>query len=73
MMQTDSEIIKIGTLGTEEDFIKYGMNKDAVIDLERIVSTKSIVNRTGTSLGSGKVFKETVDMSMTPINTLKIT
>lgn len=72
MMETTSEIISIGAQGSEGDFLKYGMNKEAIIDLERTVSTKSIVNRASTSLGSGKVFKETIDTSMIPIKSLKI-
>ncbi|PZT57523.1 LamG-like jellyroll fold domain-containing protein [Paenibacillus silvae] len=52
---------------SEENFIKYGLNKNEVIETYKQMSKKSYLTTSSTQIGSGKVFKQKVDTSKIPI------
>ncbi|WP_340032472.1 discoidin domain-containing protein [Paenibacillus sp. FSL K6-1122] len=57
----------------EVDFIKYGMEKNYEIVLSDNYSNKSFIKKSNTTLGSGKVFKQKINTTETPIKKASIT
>ncbi|KAF6625010.1 hypothetical protein H6F38_27615 [Paenibacillus sp. EKM208P] len=57
----------------ENDFIRYGLNKSTQIDLSDTVKYRGYVNKNLTILGSGKVFRHSVNTIKTPIKGATIT
>ncbi|PIH59770.1 discoidin domain-containing protein [Paenibacillus sp. LK1] len=58
---------------TEDIFIRFGMNKAKLIDLENETVFKNYVNQTSQLLGTGKVFKQKIDTAKIPIKKASIT
>ncbi|GAB6930070.1 hypothetical protein JCM10914A_40530 [Paenibacillus sp. JCM 10914] len=57
---------------SEENFIKYGMDKETSIDTYSPMNTQSFAVDQSETLGSGKVFKQTIDKSKLPIKNVSI-
>lgn len=57
---------------TESNFINYGVNKPIELDLSAEMSTKSFMEQSPTTLGSGKVFKKSIVTSQFPIKKVSI-
>ncbi|SEL81302.1 F5/8 type C domain-containing protein [Paenibacillus sp. cl141a] len=73
MMQTNSTTIDLVTQApNEDDFIKFGIDKATIIDLDRTLDTKSFLDKNGTNLGTGKVFKRTIDTNSVKIKRVMI-
>ncbi|WP_158702666.1 discoidin domain-containing protein [Paenibacillus faecalis] len=62
----------MGLDGSEESFIKYGIEDDTQINLNESISTVKHYNNKAEPLGSGKVFKHSIDTTKTPIKRLTI-
>lgn len=58
---------------SEKMFLDHGLNKSYTLDLNQKMSDKSYVNTTSQILGSGKVFKQKIDTTKTPIKKAAIT
>ncbi|MCR8641568.1 discoidin domain-containing protein [Paenibacillus sp. N1-5-1-14] len=58
---------------TEQDFIKYGMDRVTILDLNEEIVLKSFVDSNQTTLGSGKVFSQKINTSKIPIKKVSIT
>lgn len=56
----------------EKYFINYGMDEQTVVELGSACQFKNYVNQTSSTLGSGKVFKQTIDTSKIAINKASI-
>ncbi|MDH6671980.1 hypothetical protein M2277_002642 [Paenibacillus sp. LBL] len=73
MMQTNSKIIDlVAQVANEDEFIKFGIDKGTTIDLNRTLNTKSFLDRNGTSLGTGRVFKRNIDTTSVTIKKIMI-
>ncbi|MCP1185119.1 discoidin domain-containing protein [Paenibacillus sp. 1781tsa1] len=57
----------------ESNFLNHGMNKSLSIDLSSIFESSAFIEQNATTLGSGKVFKQKIDTSKTPIKKASIT
>ncbi|MNV32615.1 hypothetical protein D3C71_1239570 [compost metagenome] len=60
------------TIG-EIDFINYGLNKNDKIDLNDKISVQNHIVSDSTILGSGKVYRKTIDLSKISIKKVTIT
>jgi hypothetical protein len=58
---------------SESEYIKYGLEKTAIINLTSSLTEKIFIEQTSTTLGSGKVFKQTINTSNVPIKKASIT
>ncbi|WP_366345720.1 SPRY domain-containing protein [Paenibacillus amylolyticus] len=58
---------------SESSFVEYGMNKGESIDLASDISSINTINTSSSTLGSGKVFKQKINTSKTPIKKASIT
>ncbi|WP_091014558.1 MULTISPECIES: discoidin domain-containing protein [Paenibacillus] len=58
---------------SEGIFIKYGIQKNETIETYKQMSKRSYLTTSSTQLGSGKVFKQKIDTSKTPIKKASIT
>ncbi|MBD8839517.1 discoidin domain-containing protein [Paenibacillus sp. CFBP 13594] len=58
---------------SEGIYIKYGLNKNEVIETYKQMSKKSYLTTSSTQIGSGKVFKQKIDTTKTPIKKASIT
>lgn len=56
----------------ENDFINFGNSIGDSIGFDKIISTKAKTSKTSTTLGSGKVFKTTIDTTKIPIKSVTI-
>ncbi|MCM3256970.1 discoidin domain-containing protein [Paenibacillus lautus] len=73
MMQTNSTTIDLSTQApNEDDFIKFGIDKATIIDLDRTLDTKSFLDKNGTNLGTGRVFKRNIDTTSVSIKKIVI-
>lgn len=54
-------ILKSIDTPSESNFIKHGMDKSTVLDLSTSMTKKSFIEQSPTTLGSGKVFKKSID------------
>lgn len=64
--------LKLVSMLTEDSFLVYGMDKNTNINLENdVASVTNIVDKSET-LGSGKVFKQKIDTTKSPIKNLRI-
>ncbi|QWU14468.1 F5/8 type C domain-containing protein [Paenibacillus sophorae] len=63
----------IEPVAVEGSFIKNGMDKNTIVNLDTAFSRKSFVNRGDTAIGSGKVFKQSIDSTKIPIKNVTIT
>lgn len=57
----------------EDDYLKYGMDKNAQVEMESTFVQKSTIQTSEESIGSGKVFKQKLDTSKMPIKKASIT
>ncbi|WP_270169791.1 discoidin domain-containing protein [Paenibacillus sp. SYP-B4298] len=57
---------------TEQNFIKYGMNKGSILDMKVSMNNKILINTSSSRLGSGKLFKQVIDSSRMPIKKITI-
>lgn len=68
MMESYANYVSFGVkTPNENDYINRGLNKSAVVDLSKTLSTRVLVEVNTTTLGSGKVFKRTIDTSLIAI------
>ncbi|MEI2284342.1 hypothetical protein [Paenibacillus polysaccharolyticus] len=58
---------------TENDFVRRGMNKGMTIYLDDEFTERRLLNRDHSQLGVGKVFKQKIDTSKTPIKQVSFT
>ncbi|OME54151.1 hypothetical protein BSK59_16360 [Paenibacillus odorifer] len=58
---------------SESVFINNGLSKDDSLDMTTPINTKSFHNSSFSNLGSGKVFKLTIDTSKVPIKKVRVT
>lgn len=66
-------LLSVGVGGTEQDFLKYGLEKLDQIDLSSPLSTRGFVEKNTTTVGSGRVFKRSFDTSKIAIKKATIT
>jgi F5/8 type C domain. len=52
---------------SEENFIKYGMNKGDMVDLTVPLNNRSFIEQEYQPLGNGKVFRKSINTTKTPI------
>lgn len=57
---------------TVKHFVNIGMDKSAVIDLNKKISKRAFVEYSPTKLGIGKVFSKSIDTSELPIKNIAI-
>ncbi|MFF3145803.1 discoidin domain-containing protein [Streptomyces sp. NPDC057927] len=57
---------------SEDNFLKYGMDKSTTIDLTEEITTRKLIEQSPTVLGNGKVFKKSIDTSKIPIKKVEI-
>lgn len=71
------DYVKIIDLGNktlnETDYMSKGLNKGFVVDVNREITKRVGIESTSSTLGSGKVFKKTVDTTGIPIKNVSIT
>ncbi|WP_339837378.1 SPRY domain-containing protein [Paenibacillus sp. FSL R7-0272] len=58
---------------TENDFVRRGINKGMTINLDDEFTERRLWNRDHSQLGVGKVFKQKIDTSKTPIKQVSFT
>ncbi|WP_342423196.1 LamG domain-containing protein [Paenibacillus sp. FSL E2-0178] len=66
------ELLQVSTL-TESHFLKYGIDYGSEIALSESISERVFIDDSPTVLGSGKVFKQSIDTSKVPIKNVSIT
>lgn len=71
MYELDKYISSVDDL--ESSFLKHGMDKEKIIDLNDEFSEKRLLVKNNSQLGSGKVFKQKIDTSKLPIKKASIT
>lgn len=57
---------------SESAFLNYGFDKTAILDLSKKMINKTFIKQSSTTLGSGKVFKKSIDTSKIPIKKVSI-
>jgi len=57
---------------SEQNFINHGIDKSTTIDLNSQMTNKVFIEQSSTPLGSGKVFKKSIDTLVTPIKKVEI-
>lgn len=57
---------------TEDDYVEEGMKINTSIDFNKIIIDKIYVQKKQTLIGSGKVFKQTIDTTRVPIKKVTI-
>lgn len=70
---TSYSTVKYLSLIQEDDFIRHGLDRSAQIDLSDTVKHKGYVSKNSTIVGSGKVFRHSVDTTKTLIKGATIT
>lgn len=68
---TKSSLVEVLS-SSEQDFINHGMDKPFELDMSTEMSTKTFVKQTPITLGSGKVFRKSIDTSQVPIKKVSI-
>lgn len=71
-MEKNNPVLNSIPNNTEQNFINYGMDKLIELDLSTKISTRIFIKQSPTTLGSGKVFKKSIDTSKLPIKNLSI-
>lgn len=64
--------VKLIPSQTEQNFTNHGMDKPIELDLSSKISTRAFIEQSPTTLGSGKVFKKSIDTSQVPIKKVTI-
>jgi len=57
---------------SEQSFINHGMDKPLELDVTSEIGTIAFIEQSPTTLGSGKVFKKSIDISQVPIKKVAI-
>ncbi|WII36257.1 hypothetical protein [Paenibacillus thiaminolyticus] len=71
-MALSSGLLEVGHEITEDDFKRYGMNKNTKIDFNNSIQLKSFVAKNPTVLKEGKVFKKKIDTNKININKIHL-
>lgn len=73
MMQNYIGLISIGGATVSEDIIiKNGMNKQTIVDMNKVIPEKLFFDSESEVLGSGRLFKKSVETSKVPVKKVRI-
>lgn len=72
MHSSKMSYLKHAVTPTEQNFISHGMDKPLELDMTTEISTRSFIEQSPAVLGSGKVFKKSIDTSKLPIKGVTI-
>lgn len=72
VVSKDNSNVKIIPSQSEQNFINHGIDKSTTIDLNSQMTNKVFIEQSSTPLGSGKVFKKSIDTLVTPIKKVEI-
>lgn len=74
MMETINNLILLGNkTPSESDFLNRGLDKSIAISLNDSITKRTLVESASVALGSGKVFKKSIDTSKIAIKKVSIT
>lgn len=65
-------ILKVIPSSTEQNFINYGMDSVSEKAFSSKITQRTLIDQSPTELGSGKVFKQTINTTQTPIKKASI-
>ncbi|KAF6626974.1 hypothetical protein H6F38_23250 [Paenibacillus sp. EKM208P] len=57
---------------SEQSFVQNGMDRDFIIDTNEVMNIREFIKQDATVMGSGKVFKQIIDPTKTPIKKITI-
>lgn len=72
MHSTTENVLVDVPFPTENNFINHGISKPIELDLSAEISKRTFIEQSPITLGSGKVFKKTIDTTQVPIKKVTI-